>query len=184
MQRDKYWTKLEGKFTINLFLYSEEIEVALGRKAVVDPLVSNSWTLTTRLPYLVSGKDDWWFITEKTDIDTISSQITEMWRTQGAQWFDQHRSVTDFIRAFESKGGSIWPEILLYNHIGDRKKTRFLLFKYLSNASDINEDQVLWITANKYITESRSKEIRLAVIQDRETSRRRVAELLEIEENT
>ncbi len=80
----------EGKFAINLGVYSPAIAMLAGQKPLTGKPKEYESTIRIRLGVLANGHDHWWGITSNSDLNAVSADIVEKMRLFGLPWLDAH----------------------------------------------------------------------------------------------
>ncbi len=84
----------EGKFTINLGVYSASVAALAGQKALEGKPKEYDSTIRERLGVLAYGKDHWWAIDPRSNLGSVSADVVEKMQSVGLPWLDTHRHIS------------------------------------------------------------------------------------------
>ena len=83
----------EGKFTVNLGVYSQAIATLAGQAVHNGKPKEYESTIRTRLGSLAYGKDHWWVISPQSDLPVISRDIVDNMASFGLPWLRSHKTI-------------------------------------------------------------------------------------------
>ena len=89
----------EGRFTVNLGVYSARVEELAGGPAPTRKPVMAGSTVQDRAGSLAYGRDHWWTIGPVTDLDALSEDVVRTMREHGLPWLRSHAELPAISRA-------------------------------------------------------------------------------------
>lgn len=132
-QRDKYWQKSGGRFTVNLMVSIPGLEelVRFGLPPL-DRGGVHPWVASARLPMIDGGRDVWWQVGRRTRLPKLAAEVTETLTRHGMPWFEEHGDVAGLAGWFEREQ-NFWLAALARAAAGDLERGRIDLQRHLSH---------------------------------------------------
>ena len=91
----------QGKFTINLGVYSFKVARAAGQREIKGKPKEYDSTIRERLGVLAYGRDHWWVVDPHSELDDISSDLVKIMEEFGLPWLDSHVDVSNIAEALK-----------------------------------------------------------------------------------
>lgn len=168
-QRDKWWKKSSGRFTINIGVFYPHVhEMMTGRHLEEPPI--GMWTMSQRLGILAYGHDTWWTLDNRTNIEQLGHELLDLWQQYGELWLDSVNSLTK-LRTYYLKEHSLWGALvidLVNNDVSSAKeqfRSWLVLWKGETRPSSV-EDRLEFALQHSLITPDQKKTLRHTFMQE------------------
>jgi hypothetical protein len=84
----------EGEFTVNLSVYHRDLAALHDTLPVVESPLVQHCVVQQRLGFLMPiGKDYWWKINDKTDLEALGSEVASAWEEYGKPWLHSNSTL-------------------------------------------------------------------------------------------
>jgi hypothetical protein len=131
VQRDKYWEKSGGKFTVNVGVGISTMDALLWPAPQNSPRLP---TTSVRVPVLATGKDRWWQVSKWSRLSRVAGEAAEQWQEHGLRWLEQYGHPAAIGDWFLQQGNP-WLAALAQAGIGKVEAARALYRQSLSRES-------------------------------------------------
>ncbi|MEN3111998.1 DUF4304 domain-containing protein [Uliginosibacterium paludis] len=91
----------EGKFAINLGVYSASVAALAGQQTLEGKPKEYDSTIRERLGFLAYGFDHWWVIDPTSDLGSVSKDVVEKMQSVGLPWLELHRDISQLAAALK-----------------------------------------------------------------------------------